>query len=113
MVSKERKGREAYWRAVLKRHAASGLSVRAFCRQERIRESAYYFWRRTIHERDEAGKSTSEGPAFVPAVVSDRSDRDAAIAIELASGQVLRLPVTISASWLAELIDALGTRGER
>jgi hypothetical protein len=44
--------------------------------------------------------------------VTDRSDRDASIEIELASGQVLRLPVTISASWLAELIDAVGARGE-
>ena len=46
-------GREGFWRATLKRQAASGLSVRAFCRQHNLAESNFYAWRRTIAERDQ------------------------------------------------------------
>jgi hypothetical protein len=37
--------RERFWRDVLKRQPASGLSVRAFCRKEQLAESAFYGWR--------------------------------------------------------------------
>ncbi len=49
MAKGKRKGqREQQWRGVVARFAASGLSVRAFCRRERLQESASYFWRRTL-----------------------------------------------------------------
>jgi hypothetical protein len=32
--------RDAFWRSVLNRYAASGLTIRAFCRRERLTESA-------------------------------------------------------------------------
>ncbi|MEQ9379639.1 MAG: hypothetical protein RJP95_02160 [Pirellulales bacterium] len=56
--------KEAYWRKVLGRFTASGLSVREFCKREQLTESAFYAWRRTIGEREEVGGSQ---PAFVPA----------------------------------------------
>ena len=41
MANKRRDaGKERFWRDVLKRHAASGLSVRAFCEREKLTESA-------------------------------------------------------------------------
>ncbi len=45
-------GREAYWRGVLRRQAASGQSVRGFCRLERLSEPSFYAWRRTLRERE-------------------------------------------------------------
>ena len=43
MANKRRDaGKERFWREVLKRQAASGLSVRAFCRRESLTESAFY-----------------------------------------------------------------------
>ncbi len=47
--------KEAYWRGVLTRQAASGQSVREFCQQERLTESQLYAWRRT-GQRDAPGK---------------------------------------------------------
>jgi len=44
--------KERFWRDVLKRQAKSGLSVRAFCQRERLTESAFYAWRRTVAERN-------------------------------------------------------------
>ncbi len=53
MANKRRDaGKERFWRDVLKRHAASGLSVRAFCEREKLTESAFYAWRRTLAERN-------------------------------------------------------------
>ena len=100
--------KERYWRGVLDRHATSELSVRSFCRRERLSEASYYAWRRTIGERDRASIPAS---AFLPVVVSDEVPPDrASISIELAGGRVLWLSGTIPAERLADLVVALEAR---
>lgn len=112
--------REAIWRGVLGRFSGSGLSVRAFCRRERLNEASFYAWRRTIAQRDaeRAGQARSrptrrQPPAFLPAVVTSESSRDSgrtahcAVTLELAGGRVLRLPDTMSAERIVELVLAL------
>ncbi len=99
--------KEAYWRKILKRFSASSMSVREFCQQEQLTESAFYAWRRTIGERD--GKSIA-GPAFVPAVMSKGSTCDTLIALELSSGCVLRISGAMPTEQLADLIVALQSR---
>ena len=37
-----------YWEEVMRRWREGGQSVRAFCRAEGLRESAFYFWRREL-----------------------------------------------------------------
>ena len=98
--------RERFWRETIKRQAASGLSVREFCRREQLAETSFFAWRRTIRQRDGEMES-SDGPAFVPAVVTNTSPGDTSIILELASGSVLKLPESISAVRLAELVHAL------
>jgi transposase-like protein len=102
--------KEALWRDTFKRFAASGLSVREFCKRENVTESAFYAWRRTIGERDDVGDS---GPAFVPAVINGKAEQHEPLALKLASGLELRLPLAISATRLAELVRALERRAER
>ncbi len=102
--------KEAYWRKVLERFSASGLSVRTFCQREQLTESAFYAWRRTIGERDSASHS---GPAFVPAVVTKESTDDTSLAVELASGCVLRCSGPTAIEQLADLIVALQSRAGR
>lgn len=97
--------REQFWREVLKRHASSGLSVREFCRREQLAETSFFAWRRTIRQRDEE-QQPSEQPAFVPATLTDTS-REPSIVLQLASGVALKLPESISAVWLADLVRAL------
>jgi hypothetical protein len=98
--------KERFWREVLARQSASGLSGRAFCRRERLSEPAFYAWRRTIGERDRQAKQ-SPRPAFLPVVVPDHSRHGQAIVIELAGGRALRLSESIAAERLAELVHAL------
>lgn len=40
-------GKRAFWSEAIRRHATSGLSVRAFCQQVQLTASAFYDWRRT------------------------------------------------------------------
>ena len=85
-------GREVFWREMLGRQAASGLGVRAFCRQEKLAESAFHWWRREIARRDApkrpAGRPSTrpaKPPAFLPVVVENHGQQSQdAITIELA-----------------------------
>jgi len=116
-------GRERFWRATLKRQAASGLSVRAFCRQETLAESNFYAWRRTIAERDQEKSPTRlarrrakpDGkirrrktvPAFVPVRVNGRCESGCGIVLELGDQHRLRFPETIGPDKLAAIVRAL------
>lgn len=102
--------REALWRGALKRFSSSGLGVRAFCQREGLTESAFYFWRRTIGQRDEADRSQ---PAFVPAVLSDQSPGQSSVALELASGCVLRFSGPTAVEQIADVIVALQSKAGR
>jgi transposase-like protein len=110
--------KEAFWRDVLCRFAASGLSARAFCKHEQLAESAFYAWRRTIGERDVLtapgagrGVETAKRPAFVRATVAAEPRSESSIAIELAGGCVLRLAGPDATEQLADLVIALQARG--
>lgn len=127
MATRQRSGaKERFWRDVLVRHSASGLSARAFCRQQNLGEASFYAWRRTITARD-AGSEHSQAPprvestvnsnpqptrrqaagAFVPAVVTGNVPRDGAITIEIRGGRVMRMPESTSTARLVELVLAL------
>lgn len=102
--------REARWRQILARHGKSGLSVRAFCQRDRLPESAFYAWRRTIHQRDAQREAV---PAFVPLVVqTDATAGDGAVIMELRGGRVLRLPLSMPPAQLAAVIHAVETAGD-
>jgi transposase-like protein len=107
MANHERSSaKEQFWRAAIERQATSGLSVRAFCRQERLGEASFYAWRRTIGERD-APQEKASAQAFVPAVVTSAVASDCSIVLELAGGRVLRFPASMPVERVAELVHAL------
>lgn len=108
MASKQRNSkRESFWRATLARQAKSELTVRAFCRYEKLQESAFYFWRRTIADRDAQGIVTA-APAFVPVVLSDcRVASPAEIKVDLRGGRTLRLNESIAVERLTAIVLAL------
>ena len=111
--------KERWWRELLKRQRASGLAARRFCRREKLAESSFYAWRRIIAERDAEVTPTStptptpKAAAFVPLTVIEHTPREASIEIELAGGRRLRLPSSIAAARLAELVHALEGRAAR
>lgn len=118
MANRQRNAeRERFWRSALKRQAASGLSVRAFCRREGLSEPSLYAWRTTVARRDAEGrplgsrhrpaKMRQPGTAFVPVVVTGSPRCGAEIVLELVGGRRLRLPETMGVEEVARLVRAI------
>jgi hypothetical protein len=101
--------KEAFWRDAIGRQAKSGMSVREFCKRHGLSEPSFHERRRTYRQRDAV--EVAAPPAFVPVVV--REDRptetipDADLVIELRGGRLLRLPGSMMAGRVAELVRAL------
>lgn len=47
------RGKERFWRGVLRQWRRCGLSVREFCAEVGVSEPSFYFWRRVLGERDQ------------------------------------------------------------
>jgi hypothetical protein len=117
--TKRDSSREAFWRRSMAEFRGSGLTVRAFCQRRKLHESAFYFWRRTIQERDAIRHSPRQvrpnrrgiqSPAFVPLVVESASPTTG-ITLEFRGGRSLRLSESFPVERLAGLILALEAEG--
>ena len=69
--------RRTYWQAAVELYRESGLSVRQFCQQEGLAESAFYYWRRELSQRYEPPRQQSP-PQFVPVELSEPQPETAA-----------------------------------
>ena len=117
MVKGKRTGKrnlrlEARWRSLLARQPQSGLSVRAFCTREQVKECGFYTWRRTLRLRDQEQAERGGALSFVPVVqsrheVSGGDDSPPPMTIELRGGRMLRLPMRMPVAQVAELIRAI------
>jgi len=50
--SKRDPAKERFWREAVADQTRSGQSIRHFCREHELAESAFYFWRRELRQRD-------------------------------------------------------------
>lgn len=105
--------KEQFWREKIAKQPVSGLSIRAYCRRHRVRESAFYFWRGELARR---GVSGEPGPAFVPVQVTaeppaaaEPGDDSASGCIEivLGSGQCVRVRGVVDRRALADVLSVL------
>ena len=84
--------KERFWRTVLRQWRRSGLSVRAYCREQGLSEPSFYAWRRTLAARDAVTVrfvSVQVTPEPQPAPAADVS----AGALELVLGAGRRLHI--------------------
>jgi transposase-like protein len=99
-------GKESHWRLILGRWLRSGLSVADFCRREGFNAHSFYWWRRELQRRDQAGAE----PAFLPVhLLDDHSvqapNRD--IEIILAGGRRVRVAPGFDPATLTQVLDLL------
>jgi transposase-like protein len=85
--------KERFWRQTLGQQVVSGQSVRAFCRQRQLNESAFYFWRRELEQRQTQKEDNAKRDAlFVPVVAGPVAETTgSSMEMVLPSGAVLRL----------------------
>jgi hypothetical protein len=70
--------RRVYWEEVMRRWRESGQSVREFCRNEGVRESAFYFWRRELARRSQSTDAVRGScPPASPLTTASRSPKRA------------------------------------
>ena len=105
------RGREAEWRRVVREQKRSGLSVRAFCREHGVAESAFYCWRRELRRRRAEQEQRRENagdsrPAFVPVHVAEGSSAGH-IEIELSGGHRVHVTGPVDRAVLADVLGVL------
>ena len=105
MAKRRDAAKERFWRGVMARQRASGLSVRAFCECEGLGEASYYVWRRELARRARTmGRARA---TFVPVRVVPEPSPAAAIEIALPSGTVVRLRAGFDEQALRQVLAAL------
>ena len=128
--------RQAYWEEAMRRWKESGQSVRVFCHNEGVRESAFYFWRRELvqrshrtevangsrpqaspvttasHSSERASPRHSSVPSFLPVrVVADvAAEAAGGVEIILAHGCTVRVRSGFDRQTLADVLAVLEVR---
>ena len=126
--------RQSRWQEIVRQQAQSGQSVRVYCRQAGIEESAFYWWRRELARRSGQGddlrqprRSSPKGkpgrPAtrksprmttgFLPVqVTADRRPKAGrGVEMLLGDGRVLRIQPGFDRQTLLDVLSALEGRG--
>jgi len=89
------------WQALILQYEASGLTMTAFCVKQEICRK--HFGKRRKQLNRENLKSTS---SFVPVALPARHDKPM---LEIHQGKaiVIKMPLSVSPTWLAELVQQL------
>jgi hypothetical protein len=100
-----------YWHRTISEAARSGMSIRAFCRQRRLRESQFYWWQHKLRAGRQAGTTLRPGRNGRPtsfALVSDEAGAtDAGIELVLGEGRKLRIRRGVDEETLRSVLAAL------
>ena len=107
--------RERSWRGLLRQFAAGGQSVRAFCADRRLPETAFYFWRREIQRRDgqapprrQHAKPRLRRPAaFTRILLQPPQAAEEGLRLRLSNGRELLLPASWPLRRVAKLLRAI------
>ena len=112
---------ERYWRKVIGEAARSGVSIRQFCRQRRLKESQFHWWQRKLKERQQAcalesrrrSKSTKATGQATFALVSDepRELGSAGIELVLRDGRRVRIGKGVDEETLRTVVAVLERDG--
>jgi len=109
--------KERYWRRVIGEAARSGISIRQFCQQRKLKESQFYWWQRELKKREQAcafgsgnsSKSTKDTGQATFALVSEESGELGSSGIELVlrDGRRLRIGKGVDEETLRTVVGVL------
>jgi transposase-like protein len=131
MARRRSSEREQFWRDLIERQPASGLSIARICQQAGVSANSFYVWKRRLRPqigRSRRAKPTSRsgallrstqsaGPApagssLVPVrIIADpvhhHAPQDAVIEVQWPDGLVLRVPASCDGRVIRDLLKAL------
>jgi hypothetical protein len=99
--------KERFWRSMVRQCRQSGLSVSAFCEEQGLSQPSFYWWRRTLAERD------AQAVDFVPVRLASEPEPGQADAsasgleLVLGGGRRLRIAAGFDAATLQRLLAVL------
>ena len=103
--------KERYWQRTIREAARSGMSIREFCRQHRLKESQFYWWQHKLkasrQERRLRGPSVNWNPASFALVSDEAGATDAGIELVLGDGRRLRIRQGVDEATLRAVLAAL------
>jgi len=105
-VSKHRRSveKEVFWRDQIGRQAASGVSIRQYCRDHELSEASFYLWRRELRLRDRENSANGGLPSGLVAVDVVGSASEAKLEIAFRDGVVIRLREDVSGDTLERVL---------
>jgi hypothetical protein len=87
------------------------MSIRAFCRQRRLRQSQFYWWQRKLRAGRQGGTMPESGgngrPASFALVSEEAGATDAGIELVLGEGRKLRIRRGVDEERLRAVLAAL------
>ena len=99
------------WQRTISEAVRSGMSIRAFCRQRRLKESQFYWWPRKLRARRQGGTMLRPSGNGSPASLALGSDEagatDAGIELVLGEGRKLRIRRGVDEETLRAVLAAL------
>ena len=109
MVRKQDEDKARHWRTTVREAARSGVSIREFCRQRKLKESQFYWWQRRLAAARPAPRKKTDTRAASFALVSDEpAMSDAGIELVLGEGRRLRIRKGVDEETLRAVLAAMG-----
>ncbi len=90
------------WQILFSEHEASGLSTVTFCRERGLNPQYFGKRRRQLQDAHDLKPTAS----FVPVAINTPMDASMLV-LQLGNGFALKIPMSVSSAWLAELIQQL------
>jgi transposase-like protein len=111
MMRKQDMEKGRFWRRSIRDAARSGMSIREFCRQHRLKESQFYWWQRKLKAGRQERTLRRPGidrKATSFALVSDEPGAtDAGIELVLGDGRRLRIRKGVDEETLRAVLAAV------
>jgi hypothetical protein len=108
-----------FWRLVIKRQRKSGLSIRAFCRQENLSEPLFFAWRKRIEgpghtavnaEERRTKQGAAPSSSLLPVELSDKPKSGtggSVLEIMTPGGWTLRFGECLPSKRLSDLLSTI------
>ena len=100
-----------YWQKTIREAARSGLSIREYCRQHRLKESQFYWWQHKLkvgcQTRSVRGPGVNREPASFALVSNEPEGSGAGIELVLGDGRRLRIRKGVDEETLRTVLAAV------
>ena len=104
-------GKERYWQRTIREAARSGMSIREFCRQRRLKERQLYWWQHKLKVGHQTlsirGPGVNGEAASFTLVSNEPEGSDAGIELVLGDGRRLRIRRGVDEETLRAVLAAV------